>query len=208
VKGKLPFCDHYLITTFFRPPVRRERTTLVPPILRPEILAAQRRAPRGGDHLLVYQTAESYGSLAATLAETGLECRIYGMRRGIQEEQVEGNLRYRPFSERGFIDDLASCRAVIAGGGFTLMGEAVYLHKPMLAVPVGRQFEQLLNARYLEREGFGRAAKTLDDPRTIHDFVAAVPACAERLAGYEQDGNRVLFEHLDGLLDQAAAGLF
>ena len=43
------------------------------------------------------------------------------MRRQIQEEQVEGNLRYRPFSEAGFIDDLATARAVIAGGGFTLM---------------------------------------------------------------------------------------
>ena len=30
------------------------------------------------------------------------------------------------------------------------MGEAVYLRRPMLAVPVGGQFEQVLNARYLE----------------------------------------------------------
>jgi uncharacterized protein (TIGR00661 family) len=204
VKGKLPFCDHYLITTFFRPPVRKPKTTLVPPILRPEILAARRRP---GEHLLVYQTAEGYGSLADTLARTGLECRIYGMRRGIQEEQVEGDLRYRPFSEEGFVDDLASCLGVIAGGGFTLMGEAVYLHKPMLAVPLGRQFEQLLNARYLEREGFGRGADSLDDPAVIRDFVAAIPACAERLSGYAQDGNRALFNELDGLLDKAAAGL-
>jgi uncharacterized protein (TIGR00661 family) len=204
VKGKLPFCDHYLITSFFRPPVRKPDTTLVPPILRPEVLAARRRP---GDHLLVYQTAEGYGSLVDSLEKTGLECRIYGMRRGIVDEQVEGNLRYRPFSEDGFIDDLASCRAVIAGGGFTLMGEAVYLRKPMLALPLGRQFEQLLNARYLEREGFGRAAATLDDPRVIRDFVAAIPACSARLEGYSQDGNRVLFEHLDAQLDKAAAGL-
>ena len=204
VKGKLPFCDHYLITTFFRPPVRKPDTTLVPPILRPEILAARRR---DGDHLLVYQTAEGHGSLVDSLQKTGLECRIYGLRRGIVDEQVEGNLRYRPFSEGGFIDDLASCRAVIAGGGFTLMGEAVYLRKPMLAVPLGRQFEQLLNARYLEREGFGRAAASLDDPQVIRDFVAAIPACSARLEGYSQDGNRVLFEQVDAQLDKAAAGL-
>jgi uncharacterized protein (TIGR00661 family) len=204
VKGKLPFCDHYLITTFFFPPVRKEKTTLVPSILRPEILAARRRP---GDHLLVYQTAEGYAGLADTLARTGIECRIYGMRRGIQEEQVEGSLRYRPFSEEGFVDDLASCRAVIAGGGFTLMGEAVYLRKPMLAVPLGRQFEQLLNARYLEREGYGRFAATLEDPATIQDFVEAIPGCEEKLSNYVQNGNQVLFEHLDALLDRAAAGL-
>jgi uncharacterized protein (TIGR00661 family) len=204
VKGKLPFCDFYLVTTFFRPQVRKPNTELVPPILRPEILAAKRRQ---GEHLLVYQTAEGNADLAQTLAKTGLECRIYGMRRGIQEEQVEGTLRYQPFSEAGFIDDLASARAVIAGGGFTLMGEAVYLHKPMLAVPLEHQFEQVLNARYLEREGFGRAADTLSDPKTVLDFVQAIPACEEKLARYAQDGNKQLFARVDELLDKAEAGV-
>jgi len=204
VKGKLPFCDHYLITTFFRPPLRKPNTSLYPPILRPEILAAK---PRRGDHLLVYQTAEGNEGLADILAQTGLECRIYGMRRDIQEEEVEGNLRYQPFSEAGFIEDLASARAVIAGGGFTLMGEAVYLKKPMLAVPLVHQFEQVMNARYLEFEGYGRAARTLSEPRVILDFVGVIDACEEKLAGYRQDGNQALFKALDGLLDRAAAGV-
>ena len=204
IKGKLPFCEHYLITSFFRPPVRKPDTTLVPPILRPEILAANRRP---GDHLLVYQTAEGNDGLSEILRDTGIPCRIYGMRRSIQEDQIEGNLRYRPFSEAGFIDDLAGARGVIAGGGFTLMGEAVYLHKPMLAVPLEHQFEQVLNARYLELEGFGRWAKRLTDPGAIRDFVAAIPACEEKLAGYAQDGNEVLFRAVDELLDRAAAGV-
>ncbi|UQA56658.1 MJ1255/VC2487 family glycosyltransferase [Polyangium aurulentum] len=204
VKGKLPFCDHYLITSFFRPPIRKPKTSLFPPILRPEILSADRRR---GEHLIVYQTAEGNTSLSDTLTRTGLECRIYGMRRGITEEQVEGNLRYRPFSEAGFIDDLASARGVIAGGGFTLMGEAVYLRKPMLAVPIRHQFEQVLNARYLEKDGYGKAADSLDDPATILDFVDAIPQCEEKLAGYSQDGNRLILEAVDHLLDKAAAGV-
>ncbi len=202
IKGKLPFCNHYLITTFFRPPVRKAETSLYPPILRPEILSAHRRS---GAHLLVYQTGEGNDGLAEALAKTGLECRIYGMRRAIQEEQVEGNLRYRPFSEAGFVDDLASSRGVIAGGGFTLMGEAVYLHKPMLAVPLQHQFEQVMNARYLEQEGFGRMARSLTDPAAVRDFVAAIPACEDKLAAYAQDGNQLLFQNVDELLDRAAA---
>jgi uncharacterized protein (TIGR00661 family) len=204
VKSKLPFCDWYLITTFFEPAVRKERTSVHKPILRPEILAAE---PSRGDHLLVYQTAEGHEELAETLQRTGLECRVYGMRRSITEEQVEGNLRYRPFSEAGFIADLASARAVIAGGGFTLMGEAVYLHKPMLSVPVSGQFEQVLNGRYLQKLGYGRFAESLDDPKTIFDFVAAIPACEEALSRYEQRGNDALLAELDGLLDRAEAGV-
>jgi uncharacterized protein (TIGR00661 family) len=128
------------------------------------------------------------------------------MRRDIQEEQVEGNLRYRPFSEAGFIDDLASARGVIAGGGFTLMGEAVYLRKPMLAVPLGGQFEQVLNARYLEREGFGMEAEVAD-AETVRRFVERIPACEGKLALYDQDGNKLLLGAVDGVLDQAGAGI-
>ncbi|HEX4339643.1 MAG TPA: MJ1255/VC2487 family glycosyltransferase [Polyangiaceae bacterium] len=203
VKGKLPLADSYLITTFYYPPVRKPRTHLYPPILRPEILST--KATRG-EHLLVYQTAEGNDALVAALARSGIECRIYGMRRKIEDEQVEGNLRFRPFSETVFIDDLASARGVIAGGGFTLMGEAVYLRKPMLATPVGGQFEQTLNALYLEREGYGRFARTLDAD-TLAAFIASLPDCEAKLAGYSQDGNRLLLDALDGLLDRHAAGL-
>lgn len=204
VKAKLPFCDHYFITTFFKPPIRKPDTSLYPPILRPEILKAN---VRKGEHLLVYQTAEGHESLAETLAKTGLECRIYGMRRDLKEEQREGNLRFMPFSEDGFIDDLASSRAVIAGGGFTLMGEAVYMRKPMLAVPMHRQFEQIMNGKYLEIEGYGQWAETLDDPATVTRFLDAVPACEKKLAGYSQNGNERLFAALDQFIDRAEAGV-
>jgi uncharacterized protein (TIGR00661 family) len=203
VKSKLPFCDHYLITSFARPRIRKKNTSLFPPILRPEILAA---VPTRGEHLLVYQTGERFEALAEILQRTGLECRVYGMRRDITEEQVEGNLRYRPFDEHTFIEDLASARAVIAAAGFTLMGEAVYLHKPMLAVPLANQFEQLLNARYLEHEGYGRSAETLDEIGAIDGFLAELSRLEDRLASYHQDGNRALLAALDEHLDRAAAG--
>jgi uncharacterized protein (TIGR00661 family) len=204
VKSKLPFCDHYFITTFFRPEIRKDKTSLHPPILRPEILAAPRTR---GEHLLVYQTAEAHETLARTLQQVDIECRVYGMRRGIEEEQVDGNLRHRPFSEAGFIADLASARAVIGGGGFTVMGEAVYLHKPMLSVPLDNQFEQTLNARYLEYIGYGRHAAAIDDPAVVKEFLDAVPQCEEKLAAYSQDGNRDLLGALDEALDRAAAGI-
>ncbi|HVU01990.1 MAG TPA: MJ1255/VC2487 family glycosyltransferase [Polyangiaceae bacterium] len=196
VKAKLPHADQYLITTFYYPPVRKKRTALYPSVLRPEILSAKSER---GEHLLVYQTAEGNEALVQALQASGLECRVYGMRRGIAEEQVEGNLRYRPFSEAGFVDDLRTSRAVVAGGGFTLMSEAVYLHKPMLSLPVGGQFEQTLNAIYLEKQGYGRRAQALDG-RTLTDFLNAIPACEERLAAYHQDGNRLLLHGLDAAL--------
>jgi uncharacterized protein (TIGR00661 family) len=197
VEAKLPRCFHYLITTFFSAPLRRERTTLVPPVLRPEVLAAKREP---GDHLLVYQTATTDGALPEALKRAGIPARIYGMRRGLTADVVDGNLTYRPFSEVRFIDDLRTARAVVAGGGFTLMSEAVFLHKPMLSVPVQRQFEQVLNAIYLQQLGYGRYAAALDE-EALTGFLGRLPAFEHSLASYHQDGNRVA---LDALKTQLA----
>ena len=73
--------------------------------------------------------------------------------------------------------------------------------------PLARQFEQVLNARYLELEGFGRHAETLDDPSTVRDFLAAVPGCEAKLASYHQDGNTSIMTAIDEWLDKAEAGL-
>ena len=204
VKSKLPFCNEYFVTTFFRPPLRKPDTQLFPPILRPEILAAQRTR---GDYLLVYQTAEGNDELARTLTRSGFPCRVYGMRRQITSDVVEANLTYRPFSEDGFIQDLASSRAVIAGGGFTLMGEAVYLRKPMLSVPLAAQFEQVMNARYLQKVKYGRMAESLADPKEVETFLRELPVFEEALSSYDQDGNREILDAVDEWLDKAEAGV-
>ncbi len=198
IKAKLPGCDAYYITTFFHPPTRKPDTYLFPPILRPEILDAKRAT---GDHLLVYQSGSEL--LETALRKTGLECRIYNMRR-VQEEVVEGNLRFRPFSETQFVEDLATCRAVIGAGGFTLMGEAVYLHKPMLSTPLEDQFEQMLNARYLELEGYGMWTPNFEDETVIPRFLERVPACAAKLSAYSQERNVALLDAVDEFLMKAA----
>ena len=200
VKSKLPGAFHYLVTTFFYPPVRKERTSLVPSILRPEIIAAK---PEPGAHLLVYQTMTSNTALIEELRKSGIECRIYGFKRDITSDVREGNLIFKPFSEGGFIDDLRTARGVVGGGGYTLMSEAVYLRKPMLSVPIGGQFEQVLNALYLQKLNFGMHAKALDG-KVLGEFLERVDGCAKSLEGFTQDGNTVLLEKLDALLLEAS----
>ncbi len=203
IKAKVPGAYHYLITTSFYPPVRKKRTTLHPPILRPEILATK---PEPGQHLLVYQTYTTNKELPEILKRTGVECRIYGLRRDLKEEVRDGTLVYKPFSEAGFIDDLRTARGVVASAGFTLMGEAVYLHRPMLTEPVGKQFEQIVNARYLQKEGYGLHAEELNEAR-LGEFLERIPEFEKNLARYSQDGNRDLLTKLEGVLQSAATGV-
>jgi hypothetical protein len=75
----------------------------------------------------------------------------------------------------------------------------------MLSLPVKGQFEQVLNARYLEQCGYGLECSELTSER-LSGFCDRLPAFEEKLAGYRQDGNAELLEHLDELLAQVAAG--
>ncbi|MFZ5481741.1 MAG: glycosyltransferase family protein [Myxococcota bacterium] len=190
VKAKLPGAFHYLITTFFYPEVRKERTTLVPPILRPEIRAAVREP---GEHVLVYQTASANRDLVPMLRTLPYDFRVYGMGR----EGREGNVRLCAFSEQGFVDDLRTARAVLAGGGFSLMSESVHLRVPMFSVPIDGQYEQELNARWLATLGYGAWAKTFERD-AVADFLAKAPP----LTGYEPQDDTLLHLTLDTLLAQ------
>jgi len=198
-KVKMPKAYYFLVTSFFFPPVRKPRTTLVPPILRPEILAAQRG---DGDHILVYQHAPAVEALLPTLRQlTSQEFRIYGSK----HEGTDGHITFRPFSQTGFVDDLASARGVIAGGGFSLMSEAVHLGVPMLSVPLADQYEQAVNAGYLERLGYGQWAQELTEDRVV-EFLDGLPGHAEALRSYTPRDNGMTLALVDELLAQVEVG--
>lgn len=201
VKAKLPGCFHYLITSFFRPEITHPRTTLHPPVLRPEIRAAR---PEPGEHLLVYQTSTSNDALPGILARSGRECRVYGLRRDLFAEVREGTLRYRPFSEPAFIEDLRTARAVISGGSFTLMSEAVHLGRPMLSVPVRKQFEQILNGRYLQRLGFGLTADEVTAAK-VGELLERAAEFERQLAAAPHPGDEETLASLDVVLQRALA---
>jgi uncharacterized protein (TIGR00661 family) len=194
VKAKLPRCAAYLITTFFFPKVRKKRTALFPPILRDAVLDAPRSH---GDHVLVYQTSDSFRELVPTLQRLPGRFLVYGLGR----EEKLGNVELRPFSETGFVADLASARAVLTGGGYSLMGEAVYLGKPVYSIPLVGQFEQTLNALYLEQLGYGEFHRTLSED-SIAQFLDRAPAYQAKLAAHHQDRNTAILAALDELIER------
>ncbi|HMJ55127.1 MAG TPA: MJ1255/VC2487 family glycosyltransferase [Polyangiaceae bacterium] len=200
VKAKLPGCEHYVITSFFKPTIRakfQERVTIVPPILREEILKAH---PTRGEHVLVYQTSTSDRALLAQLNRLhGRKFVVYGLGR----DAVEGNCTLHSFSEQRFVRDLASARAVVTNGGLSLIHEAIYLGKPILSVPVRHQFEQEMNARYLEQYGYGLAAPRFDAD-VLDAFLRQERRYVEALGQHRQKGNEVLYRTVDHLVKSQA----
>ena len=199
VRAKQPGADHYVITSFFPAKVRKKHTTVVPPVLRASVLQA--RCTRG-EHVLVYRSGGDDGRLEEVLrAFPDTEFRIYGTPHGRDRDVRQDNLLYRPVSEEQFVADLASSRAVIAGGGFTLMSEAIYLGKPMLSVPIPGHFEQNMNARWLERLGYGLQTEKLRK-RDVRTLLEQGDEFAHALRDHRQCGNADAFEVISDVIER------
>lgn len=158
-----PKSDYFFITSFFGSEKLKKNVTIIPPIVRPEIV--NKKATKK-DHYFVYQTTKSNNKLLKILKDIPEKFIVYGFDR----EAEEGNVLLRKNNEKEFFEELASCKGVIANGGFTLITEAMCLGKPILSLPVKGQIEQEINAHYLEKLEYGiSAAKT--DKKKIEEFI-------------------------------------
>ena len=193
-----PHADAYLVISFFAAPVKKRNTFLFPPLLRQEILDA---APRQGEHVLVYVTSPS-PALVRTLSTIRQRFVAYGFGR----EGEVGNISYKKPSLGGFLQDLTAAKAIIANSGFSLVTEALHLGKPYLGVPVAHQFEQIFNAYWLQKTGYGAYWEELNKER-IESFLYNLPLYREKLAEYPRQGNGALLGKLDALIAEHTLSL-
>lgn len=188
-----PRANAYLVISFFTAPIRKRNTFLFPPLLRQQILDAR---PLEGEDVLVYVTSPA-PALARLLGS--IRCRFVAY--GFGRDGVEGNITYKKPSLDGFFSDLVSARAIIANSGFSLVTEALHLGKPYLAVPVSHQFEQIFNAYWLEKSGYGAYWEDLNKER-VESFLYNLPHFRESLANYPRQGNQALLQKLDSLIHE------
>jgi UDP:flavonoid glycosyltransferase YjiC (YdhE family) len=87
----------------------------------------------------------------------------------------------------------------MATAGFTLITESLHLRKPYLALPMSGQFEQVINAIFLEKLGCGINLQQVT-PQSIGDFLYRLPEFEAALAGQPSFDNRLLLRKMDALL--------
>lgn len=182
----------YLITTFFDFPLTKPRTYLVPPILNPSLLQT---TPKIGKHILVYGTTTDLNFLLPLLTSRSETFFIYSKQRTRRQIQ---NCFFKPIGPQ-FLTDLASAQAVIASAGFTLIGEALHLGKPYLALPLPGRIEQLVNAYYLKKLGYGDYSENLTAVQ-LDNFLQKLPAYRQKLSTYPRHDNSQLYSQLDRLI--------
>ena len=179
--------DHHVearfATSFFYPPVPAgKQVEFFPPILRDKVRAI---TPRDDGYVVVYQTSSSFTRLPELLKALPFRFKVFAFEHaGVKED---GNISYFPRSDERFIEEVGNASWVLTNGGYTLMSEALYLGKPVFSLPVAWQFEQWLNARYLQDLGYGMMC---DD---LRDFPAKTKAFIGQLEQYRQNIARQSF---------------
>jgi uncharacterized protein (TIGR00661 family) len=188
-----PGADAYFVTSFFTPRTKNKRTFFFPPILRKEVLES---VPTVGDAVLVYVTSPAV-ELADVLKRVRQSFICYGFNR----EGRDGNLSFKKPNQDGFLKDLTEAKAVVANSGFSLISEALHFGKPYLAWPVEHQFEQVFNAYYVDKMGYGAYWDDLNKER-IESFLFNLGAYRENLARYPRKDNSALFAKLDEWIER------
>lgn len=86
------------------------------------------------------------------------------------------NYHLFPDPSKDYAACLASCKAVISGAGHQTISEALYLGKPILAIPQGGQYEQRLNAVMAEAGGYGTRGRMRGLSGILRKFLREVDA--------------------------------
>jgi uncharacterized protein (TIGR00661 family) len=199
VDNMVPNAQRYLIVTFADARVIRENTTLHLPTIRPAIMPYRQRTTEGSHVVMYFNDKYNHAAMMRELTQLRtVDFHLYGVP-GLSAEQRQGNVLLRPFSEEGFFDDMASCGAIIGGAGFNFMSEAIYLGKPMLAMPFEAHYEQILNANYLQGLGYGErcCAFTAD---AVSGFLCRSAEYRRNLRNFYHDNNAELLASVDRAL--------
>jgi uncharacterized protein (TIGR00661 family) len=176
-----------LLALSLQPRADASRVTVIPPLLRPEVLArqAQGREP----FLLIYLLKSGLRDEIISWHQKHLEVELHCFTDLPQADETvahDGTLFFHRISETVFLDLMTSCNGIVATAGYQTLCEAMYFGKPILAVPVGNHFEQFCNAFECQAIGAGLGAERFDlsafleylpkhKPAPFRDWAAQAP---------------------------------
>ena len=80
------------------------------------------------------------------------------------------------------------------------MNETVSLQRPFFSVPVENQYEQVLNAWYLEKLDYGVMADKIEI-NALRQWAQKIPQYSQALSTYHHDSNMQLYKTVKRVLD-------
>ena len=201
-RGLMGEAERLVVSAFYDVEPVREGVVRVGPLVRPEV---KRARPRAGDHLLVYlnRGGHQYDErVQRTVRSLDRPCIVYGAPR----QEPEGQITYRRVGDPRFVEDLATACGVLCTAGNQLMGEAMYLGKPVLAMPEDST-EQRVNAVAVEQLGIGEwIPRRRLEPRVLRGFLGRAEVYAARSRALARDGTEGALAALERFMVELCGG--
>ena len=156
-----------LALSLYPAPHRRDEGLVVmPPLLREELATPpQRQAAEERPFFLMYLLNSGYAEEVVRWHRRHPEVRLHCFwdRPGAASvERYDDALTFHALDDEKFLTMMKQCRGLATTAGFESVGEAMYLGKPVLMVPVEGHFEQRCNAIDGRHAGAGVAARSFE----------------------------------------------
>lgn len=149
--------DRIIASSFHHFPRRRGSRAIFVGAFIPEALRTLR--PESGESVTVYLKQPKYlDALLPVLRDAvGTEFRVFSAWGDSPPADLPPHIRPGKIDREAFLDSLARSKALLTTAGNQVVGEAIFLRKPVLAFPEPDVLEQELNALALTRSGCGES---------------------------------------------------
>jgi uncharacterized protein (TIGR00661 family) len=150
-----PHADRYFGLCFYKTKIIKKNTMFFDPILLDEQYSYK---PNKKDFILVYNRFLDK-KIISELKNIKTENFVLF---GSKKDYVSKNIKFIKMGTSGMYKYIADAKAFITNGGHTAISEAIYYKTPIYSIPIKKQFEQITNANYLEKMGFGEKHKNIN----------------------------------------------
>ncbi len=187
------------------PAPSRSRVTVLPPLLRDELF---RQPPaRQEPFLLAYLLNSGYSDEIIRWhtqhPEQTLHC-FWDNRAAAEVERYDATLTFHRLDDEKFLGLMARCQGLVTTAGFETVCEAMYLGKPVLAVPVEGHFEQYCNSLDAAAAGAGLASSHFDIGRLMR-FVPSYQSPAPAFRRWVREAEARFVRAIEAAAAQAPA---
>lgn len=203
-----------IAVSFFKVPfshLSKDRNVeIFSPMIRPEIIAAKGREKSKQPSILVYVTAQQLGNqpinewinTIRTVLPQNFEAHIFLPKR-LNLPATESRLYFYHHGNPRFDPLLIDAHGIVTTAGHTLLSEAMYLEKPVYALPLPL-YEQQLNAHTIAQGGFGIREDNLT-AQGLRTFVENLEIYANNIRNdtvflLKEPGNTLILQRIDQLL--------
>jgi len=143
----------------------REHLSVVPPLLRKEVLELQ---PTTGDYILGYMLNQGYENEVRAWHKLHPEVKLHffwDKPDAPETMVVDDTFTLHRINDELFLKYMADCKGYITTAGFESVCEAMYLNKPVMMIPA--HLEQEINAADAELFGRGISSNSFDLSRLL-----------------------------------------